>query len=61
MKDFGKVEMHDLSKDYPSASEYVGKLLKENGVSKAMIAETLVIFEALCYRIFEQRQNPTAL
>ena len=58
MKDFGKVEMHDLSKDYPSASEYVGKLLKENGVSKAMIAETLVIFEALCYRIFEQRQNP---
>lgn len=58
MKDYGKVEMKDLQDDYPAAKKYVGTLLKENRVSKAMIAETLLVFEALCYRVFEQRQNP---
>lgn len=57
MKDHGKAEMKDLSKDYPSASAYVGRLLEENRVSKAMISETLLVFEALCYKIFEQRNN----
>ena len=57
MRDYGRVEMRDLQEDYPAAKKYVGGQLKENRVSKAMIAETLLVFEALCYRIFEQRQE----
>ena len=57
MKDYGKVILNDLNEDYPAARAYIGKMLKENNVSKAMISETLLVFEALCYRIFEQRGN----
>lgn len=49
MRDYGKSEMKDMSKDYPSAKEYVSKLLKESRVSRAMTDETLLVFEALCY------------
>ena len=60
MKNKGTVILRDMSKDYPSAKSFIGNMLKENSVSKAMIAETLLVFEALIYKIFEQREDPEA-
>ena len=57
MKTKGSVILRDLSEDYPAAKKYIANMLKENSVSRTMISETLLVFEALCYKIFEQREN----
>ena len=58
MKAKGSVILRDLSEDYPAAKKYIANMLRENSVSRTMISETLLVFEALCYKIFEQRKNP---
>lgn len=57
MKDKGSVILRDLSEDYPEAHKYVVSMLKGNRSSQTMISETMLVFEALCYKIFEQREN----
>ena len=58
MKKGETIILRDMSEDYPEAQKYISEFFSENSVSKAMIEETLLVFEALCYKIFEQRQNP---
>lgn len=58
MKSKGSVILRDLSEDYPAAKKYIGNMLKENSISGTMISETLLVFEALCYKIFEQKKDP---
>ncbi len=58
MKAYEVMELKDLSSDYAMAEGYIIKVLKENIVPKAMISETRLVFEALCYNVFEQRTNP---
>lgn len=50
--------LKDLSEGYPEAQKYITDTFREYNVSGAMISETLLVFEALCYMIFEQRENP---
>lgn len=57
MKKDDRVIMNDLAADYPAAKAHIVKLMKRNNVPRVMISETLLVFEALCYKIFEQREN----
>ncbi len=52
------VVLRDMSEDYPEAQVFIEDLLKGYSLSQAMIAESLIVFEALCYKIFEQREDP---
>ena len=61
MKHNEPVILKNLSEDYPKAKKFIGNYLKSNSVPKVMISETLLVFEALIYKIFEQRENPDAV
>lgn len=56
-----EIEMRNLEEDFREARRFVVDLLKRNNVGKTMISEILLIFEALCYKIFEQREHDDAV
>jgi Na+/H+-dicarboxylate symporter len=58
VKNKGSVVLRDLSQDYPEAQAYIENMFRENRVSRTMIAETMLVFEALCFKVFDQRENP---
>jgi hypothetical protein len=55
------VILKDLLEDYPKAKNFIGNYLKSNSVPKVMISETLLVFEALIYKISEQREKQDAV
>ncbi len=48
------VEIRNLTEDYEAARSLVEDFLNRSRVSEAIVYETMLIFEAVCYRIFEQ-------
>ena len=54
------IEIKDLSEDFIPARQYVRALLRKNGIADSVVSETLLIFEALCHSIFEQREDSSA-
>lgn len=55
------VVMTNLEGDFKEARSFVMELLIRNNVGKSMTSETMLIFEALCYKIFEQREREDAV
>lgn len=49
--------LRDMAGDYVEAQNYIVDRLEKYKVSQTMISETWLVFEALCYKIFEQREN----
>ncbi len=47
-------EIKNPAKDYGAARSLVESFLNKSRVSDAIVYETMLIFEAVCYRIFEQ-------
>ncbi len=58
MKKRDSIILRDMSKDYPEAKAYIEDMYREHSISKTMISETLIVFEALCYKIFEESERP---
>ena len=51
------IEIRNLSDDYTEIRSFIEELLDRNDVSGAPVSQTLIIFEALCHRILEQRTD----
>lgn len=49
------IEMQNLTDDFGKARDYVEAVLKKGRAADPIIAETMLVFEALIHRVFEQR------
>ena len=51
------VKIYDLNKDFDEARKYSEAFLKENGTSDLVVDETILILEALLFKIFEKDEE----
>ncbi len=51
------IKMKNTPEDYEKSREFVESLLKENQISEAVTAETMLIVEALCGKIFAENRS----
>lgn len=52
-----ELKLENLMQDFEPVVQEIRKQLKKNQVADSIVSETLLVFEALCHNIFDQRQE----